>query len=545
MEEIEEQDIRNIKNNILAQQLLNSYEAIAFLINSNTGKVLLFNEAAAQKGAKYGSYCYEILCNQNKFCDEYNSESMFNNKSIIVENNDQIIEYTRKKISENILLIRASDISEKIRMENEINENKKRLENVIFATNAATWDWNILTNEINVNTRWAEIIGYTKEELNPINISTWNSLIYEEDRERSEIELNKHLSGQVTYYQCELRLKHRDGRLIWILDQGRVLIWTEDNKPLHMYGIHQDISERKNVEIELKLSELTYRKMLNEVTELIYIQDQSGRFLDVNATVEKIYGYERNDFIGRTPEFLAAPGLNDLEIVETSVSEALKGNPKRFEFWAIKKDGTIFLKEVTTTQIYYFGEKAVLAIARDITERKNIEQKILQSAELYEMLTNTSMDGYWLCDIRGNILEVNNAYCKMTGYTKEEIINMGLSQLEANENQEEILKHIQRLMIYGYGKFETKHKCKNGESKSFEISATYSVKLKKILAFLSDITDRKRAEKDLFEQMEAINKFNRLMLGREERMIELKKEINDLLEKLQMKKKYRLEYGEE
>lgn len=149
-------------------------------------------------------------------------------------------------------------------------------------------------------------------------------------------------------------------------------------------GVMTDITERKLAEADLKLSEITYRGIMNEVSELIYIQDEEGKFLDVNVAVEKTYGYPHDYFIGKTPEFLSAPGMNDFNAILTAIGEAFSGNAQLFEFWGITKNGRILPKEVSVSLGTYFGKRVIIAVARDITERKQAEVELVKAKEKAE-----------------------------------------------------------------------------------------------------------------------------------------------------------------
>lgn len=149
-------------------------------------------------------------------------------------------------------------------------------------------------------------------------------------------------------------------------------------------GVMTDITERKHAEADLKLSEITYRNIINEISELIYIQDEDGKFLDVNVAVEKTYGYPHAYFIGKTPEFLSAPGLNNSNAIIAAIGEAFSGNAQLFEFWGITKNGRIFPKEVSVSLGTYFGKRVVIAVARDITERKQAEVELVMAKEKAE-----------------------------------------------------------------------------------------------------------------------------------------------------------------
>jgi len=147
-----------------------------------------------------------------------------------------------------------TDITESKQAQNEVLAQKQRLGDIIEATNVGTWEWNVQTGETIFNKRWAQIIGYTLEELAPINIDTWIKYVHPDDAEESGRLLEEHFCGKTDYYRCEARMRHKNGEWIWILDVGKVVSWTKDGKPLMMSGTHQDITERKKLWNELVIS---------------------------------------------------------------------------------------------------------------------------------------------------------------------------------------------------------------------------------------------------------------------------------------------------
>lgn len=131
--------------------------------------------------------------------------------------------------------------------------------------------------------------------------------------------------------------------------------------------------EKKNHEEALLNSEISYRGLFNAVRDAIYVQDQDGRFLDVNDGVVQMYGYPREYFIGKTPEDLSAPGKNDLKKLFKKFQDAFNGEPQQFEFWGLRSNGDVFPKEVQLYKGAYFGSNVVFALAHDITARKQSE----------------------------------------------------------------------------------------------------------------------------------------------------------------------------
>ena len=138
------------------------------------------------------------------------------------------------------------------KLEQELDYERERLDNIIKGTNVGTWEWNIQTGETVFNEKWAHIIGYTLDELSPVSIQTWIKFAHPDDLQKSNQALERIFNKESDYYECECRMKHKSGHYVWILDRGAVFSWTDDGKPLIMYGTHQEITNQKIVEEKLK-----------------------------------------------------------------------------------------------------------------------------------------------------------------------------------------------------------------------------------------------------------------------------------------------------
>jgi PAS domain S-box-containing protein len=132
-------------------------------------------------------------------------------------------------------------------MEEEVLAARDRLEFVIDAARLGTWDWNIKSGEVIYNARWAEILGYRLDELEP-SISTWEGLVHPDEADEIAKVLSNHLEGRTPVYMSEHRLRHKSGKWIWILDAGKVFQWDPEGMPLRAVGIHLDISRQKEQE---------------------------------------------------------------------------------------------------------------------------------------------------------------------------------------------------------------------------------------------------------------------------------------------------------
>ncbi|GEM_PF-776695 len=152
---------------------------------------------------------------------------------------------------QNYRLSMMNDITARRLAEKELEQERRRLADIITGTNIGIWEWNVQTGETVFNERWAEMIGYTLDELQPVSIETWLAHCHPEDLKVSETLIARHFDGDLPFYEFEGRMKHKDGHWIWILDKGRVHVRDRDGKPLLMSGTHQDITERKRFESEL------------------------------------------------------------------------------------------------------------------------------------------------------------------------------------------------------------------------------------------------------------------------------------------------------
>ncbi len=131
-----------------------------------------------------------------------------------------------------------------IESEKKMNEGRETLELAVTGTGAGLWDWDLKTNIIMINDRFADMIGYRKSELAPLTIDIWEKLSHPDDLEKSNKLILKHFAGDLYHFQTEVRMKHKSGPWIWVLNQGRVVERGPDRSPLRMVGTTQDISER-------------------------------------------------------------------------------------------------------------------------------------------------------------------------------------------------------------------------------------------------------------------------------------------------------------
>jgi PAS domain S-box-containing protein len=160
--------------------------------------------------------------------------------------------------------------------EMQLATERTRLAGIIEGTNAGTWEWNVQTGETIFNARWAEIAGYTLKELSPVSIETWRKLCNPDDLRKSDELLDKHFRRELDYYEVEFRMLHKNGEWVWVLARGRVATRTPDDKPLLMFGTHQDITKRKKGEEILRQREQELQKSLCQIEMFRTFVESSG-----------------------------------------------------------------------------------------------------------------------------------------------------------------------------------------------------------------------------------------------------------------------------
>lgn len=233
---------------------------------------------------------------------------------IYLENNlvEGVFKSDRIKVIE-ILSTQAAISLENAMLYNTLEQNmKEQLRNSenklnVTATSAGLglWEWKISSGENIINEQWASMLGYTIDELAPTSFDNWFKLTHPEDFKKANEMINRCFSKELDFYECEIRMKHKNGDWVWILSRGRVIEWDENNKPIRMAGIHMNITERKKVENELKMAKkaveevkcLKSQFLTNRPQEVTTSNDGLRKISDLTIITDRTKELERTNFI--------------------------------------------------------------------------------------------------------------------------------------------------------------------------------------------------------------------------------------------------------
>lgn len=243
------------------------------------------------------------------------------------------------------------------------------------SSSQAMWEFDIETTETIISYNWAGMLGFSNDEINDV-YSFWKKSVHPEDLPRILIELKNYIAGKLDSYKGIARLMHKQGHYVWIKYSG-LLVKNEDGTPKKIIGTHIDISELKEKENQLELSESKFRFIADNTTDLICQHSNDGNFVYVSSSSYEIVGYNPEELINKTPsDFIHKV---DLKSIINYFKSIIKNNHDGIITFRFKnKDGRYIWLE-TSTKVILDVENHVLGFqtsSRDISERIKANMEI-------------------------------------------------------------------------------------------------------------------------------------------------------------------------
>lgn len=292
----------------------------------------------------------------------------------------------------------------------------ERLTFALVGTRLGLWDWDMVTGETVFNERWAEIVGYTLEELQPTTIDTWLRLAHPDDLAASEAAIEAHVRGETIAYDVEVRMIHRDGHTVWVHDRGQLMTRNDDGAPRRMVGTHEDITARVEAARRLAESEERFSRLFEEHhAAMMIIDPRQAAIVDVNPAAARLYGYSVEQMRGMPMRIIDpdAPSPSDGRAVAVR-----KEHGPTLLVRNITADGRLLTVEVQTSLLMAGGQELLFSIATDVSEREQQADRVREAAAVFDAVS----EGVLITDAEGVIQRANSAYSRLTGFANHAIV---------------------------------------------------------------------------------------------------------------------------
>ena len=541
------------------------HEGLAILDLDNN--ILMANKWIENRYGKdvKGKKCYEVLRGRSSACPECPLREIIETKSskhLILQLEERRKEWfevflcpvTDRKDNVVAVIEHFRDITDRKILEEKLREEKKRFEDI--AAHVGEWVWEIDREGryIYSNPVVEKILGYKPEEV--IGKFFYDFFIPEE-REILRKKAFEIFSKKEPFRNFLNKLMHKDGRVI-IVETNGVPVLSDDGELLGYRGSDQDVTERIEAERKLRESEEKFRSIADDVMNAVevgfFLLDKDSRVVWMNDTLENYFGIKKEEVIGKKKEEIVREKIKfvfenpdeferrvllsmDTDLKMDSFECHVLPGKNREERWLEYKCQPV------STGLYAGG---CVELYYDISERKRLECKLRENIEIFKSIAEHAKDAIVMMDDESRVIFWNKQAEKIFGYKAEEIIGKDIHLLCAPKRyHDDYRRGFDLFRRSGKGQVigkttEVTALRKNGEEFPVELSVgAFRMKDRwHAVAIIRDVSERKRMEKELKEKIEELERFYNLTIDRELRMVELKKEIDELRRKCGEKPKY-------
>jgi|GEM_PF-2286920 len=341
-----------------------------------------------------------------------------------------------------------------------------------------------------VNTSWSELLGYERDE---VVGQRFGDFVPPNDRRTLKDDIKDMITSG--HNSKQFNMIRKDGKQLIILMTCRISRSIK-NSDLKIHCILQDITARLKAEQLLKKQEEEQRTLLQELQVGILVLSPESKVLYANPVMEEYFDRSSAYLIGRSPgtfDFTYYDIFgNCMPIDQRPFKLVLESKqPLKNYMMGISTGSQTRVKWFLINGVPIFdhaGHLSRVAMSfMDISDRRNLEKD-------YEMIIKTSMDGFILMDDLGMIIDVNDSYCQLVGYTYEQMVGMPIGNLR--EDKEESMRRVQAILDAGSKRYESRHVHRDGSIIEVEISAEHLPGTDKIFVFVRDIRKQKQLEQE-------------------------------------------------
>ena len=338
---------------------------------------------------------------------------------------------------------------------NDFEVESHRLRNNISATQVGTWEWDIHNDKVIINERWAEILGYTMAELNPIESSQFHKFLYFKDAAFAREQAAACREKKVEYYEGDFRYVHKKGHLVWVYIRGQVISWSNDGQALIMAGTNMDITKRVNTDTQ-------FNNITSNIPGVVFryklYSDGKDELLLVSKGAKNIWGYTAEEVMQDSNLIWERTNRDDADALLKSIQKSAEGlSHWEHEWRQHHPDGTTrWHKGSGTPSLFEGGSTVWDIIVLDITDEKEAELKIEKSEKRFKGLVQNGSDLVTIFDLEGNLQYASPTSLKVFGMSPEVLIAKNVFEYIHPDDKEEVsaslllLKSEKQLVLKPY-----------------------------------------------------------------------------------------------
>jgi diguanylate cyclase (GGDEF)-like protein/PAS domain S-box-containing protein len=302
----------------------------------------------------------------------------------------------------------------RIRMQAEsaLQQSEMRWQYALEGVGDGLWDWNNQTGEILFSRQWKAMLGYTEEEITN-HTSACERLIHPDDLDAVRKAFDAYACGEKTLYEKELRMLCKDQSWRWILSRGMIVERDAAGQPVRTIGTHADVTVRKTMERELKISEQRFRLLVEEVHDYsIVMLDVEGRIVTWNKGAQRIMGYSEDEILNKDFSSFYCVEKTAYGQPQNALTVAAQAGKFTEEGWRLRKDGTTFFACVVITAVYNDVHKLIgfAKVTRDISESRLLEKELRESEMFVRAMIDALSAQICVLDEQHTIIAVNQAW---------------------------------------------------------------------------------------------------------------------------------------
>lgn len=414
------------------------------------------------------------------------------------------------------------------RREDDLAKSEAKFRSIVETSSDWIWEVDTEGKYIYSSPKIRELLGYEPQE---VLGKTPYDFMNPEEAARVEIIFGEITENREPVKSLENINIHKDGRKI-VLETRAVPIFDEKGEYHGYRGIDRDITNRKRVEIALKISEANYRAIFDSVNDAIFIHEfDTANIIQTNGQASMMFGY--------SPRELKEMSLKDISVIEEGfnqekaldmMSKAASEGPQLFEWHFKNKYGRLFWGEASLRTVAMEGRKCLLTLVRDIDERKRAKDALASSEARFRALAESANSGMISVNQSGRIIFWNPAAEKIFGYSADEAISQLFSLIMSGQHFEQYSHDLEKIRLTGQSSYtgkiiELMGRKKDGKEFPMEMSLSKWSTSEGLFftAILTDITERKETVESLRldeARLEALVELNQMTNVTEKELVD-------------------------